>query len=114
MKVNYKPSGPSRMNSPKQWEVWLADTTFGTTGKKRCSVLVGKRTPAGYTVYEIIPLSAKGPKDVPLSDFDRAGQDRPAAIRVTATDTIQNAAFVQKLGSITDAEISKVISSRQG
>ena len=52
MKVNYKPTGTSRMGAPKQWEVWLADTPFGETGKKRCAVVVAKRTPAGYTVHE--------------------------------------------------------------
>lgn len=113
MKFNYKPTGPSRMNAPKQWEVWLADTSFGTTGKKRCAVLVGKRTPAGFTVYEVIPLSQKAPKDVIISDLERAGQDRPSAIRTTTSDTIQNAAFIQKLGSITNEDISKIISSRQ-
>ena len=58
MKVNYKPTGTSRQNSPKQWEVWLADAPFGGT-KKRCAVVVDKRTPAGYTVYEVISLSLK-------------------------------------------------------
>lgn len=113
MKVNYKPSGPSRMNAPKQWEVWLADTPFGGTGTKRCPVVVAKRAPQGFTVYEIVPLSVKDGRDVLLSDPFRAGQDRPGAIRVTKSALIQNTAFVQKLGTIPESDISKIISSRQ-
>lgn len=113
MKLNYKPTGPSRMNAPKQWEVWLADTSFGTTGKKRCAVLVGKRSSAGFTVYEIIPLSQKAPKDIIITDLERAGQDRPSAIRTSVAGTIQNATFVQKLGTLSNEDISKIISSRQ-
>lgn len=111
MKINYKPNGPSRQNAPKQWEVWLADTPFGEAGKKRCAVLVAKRTPAGFTVYEVIPVSAKTPKDVVISDNYRAGQDRPSAVRVGTPATLQNTAFVQKLGSVVDADAAKIISS---
>lgn len=112
MKVNYKPTGTSRQNSPKQWEVWLADAPFGAA-KKRCAVVVDKRTPAGYTVYEVIPLSLKGGKDVLISDLDRAGQDRPSAVRMSATATIQNSAFVMRLGALGNEDISKIITARQ-
>ena len=112
MKVNYKPSGPSRKDPPKQWEVWLADTPFGEIGRKRCPVLVAKRTPQGYTVHEIIPMSLKGGKDVTISDPMRAGQDRPMAIRTSNPAVIQNSAFVQRMGTVTEADISKFISNR--
>ena len=112
MKVNYKPTGTSRQNSPKQWEVWLADAPFGGT-KKRCAVVVDKRTPAGYTVYEVIPLSLKGAKDVLITDLDRAGQDRPSAVRCTVPATVQNTAFVMKLANLCNEDISKIITSRQ-
>lgn len=112
MKVNYKPGGTSR-NVPKQWEVWLADTPFGETGKKRCSVLVAKRTSDGFTVHEIVPLSQKGGKDVAISDPIRAGQDRPAAIRTGISATIPNTAFVQKLGTIVESDVTKVISAKK-
>ncbi len=111
MKVNYKPTGTSRQNSPKQWEVWLADAAFGGA-KKRCAVLVDKRTPQGYSVYEIIPLSLKGAKDVLITDLDRAGQDRPSAVRITSSAVLQNNAFVMRLGSLCNEDISKIITSR--
>ncbi len=112
MKVNYKPTGTSRQNSPKQWEVWLADAPFGGT-KKRCAVLVDKRSPQGYPVYEIIPLSQKGSRDVHITDLDRAGQDRPSAVRIGSTVTLQNSDFVMRLGSLGNEDISKIIRSRQ-
>ncbi len=112
MKVNYKPTGTSRQNSPKQWEVWLADASFRGE-KKRCAVLVGKRTPQGYTVYEVIPLSLKGGKDVVITDLDRAGQDRPSAVRLGTTELLQNSAFVMRLGNLCNEDISKIITSRQ-
>ena len=113
MKVNYKPTGTSRMGAPKQWEVWLADTPFGETGKKRCAVVVAKRTPAGYTIHEVIPMSLKGGRDVAVSDLIRAGQDRPVAVRTGTSAVVQNSAFVQKMGSLTEADISKIITSKQ-
>ncbi len=112
MKVNYKPTGTSRQNSPKQWEVWLADSPFGGE-KKRCAVLVDKRSPQGYSVYEIVPLSQKGSKDVSITDLDRAGQDRPSAVRLSVSATIQNSAFVLRLGNLGNEDISKIIRSRQ-
>ncbi len=112
MKVNYKPGGNTK-NVPKQWEVWLADTPFGETGKKRCSVLVAKRATGGFTVHEIIPTSLMGGKDVIISDPMRAGQDRPAAIRTGVSATLPNTAFVQKLGSILESDVTKVISAKK-
>lgn len=112
MKVNYKPAGTPK-SPPKQWEVWLADTPFGETGKKRCPVLVAKRTSSGYIVHEIIPISVMGGKDVRISDLMRAGQDRPAAIRTGTSATLQGTAFVQKLGSIVESDVAKVLSTKR-
>ncbi|MCQ2084913.1 MAG: type II toxin-antitoxin system PemK/MazF family toxin [archaeon] len=112
MKFNYKPTGPSRMNAPKQWEVWLADASF-SGAKKRCAVVVGKRSPAGFAVHEVVPLSQKAPKDIIISNLEKAGQDRPGAVRTSVSATIQNADFVQKLGVLANEDISKIISSRQ-
>ncbi len=112
MKVNYKPGGTSR-NAPKQWEVWLADTPFGETGKKRCSVLVAKRTSGGFVIHEIIPTSQMGGRDVVISDPARAGQDRPAAIRTGTSATIPNTGFVQKLGTILESDVTKVLSAKK-
>ncbi len=112
MKVNYKPGGTSK-NTPKQWEVWLADTPFGETGKKRCSVLVAKRTSGGYIIHEIIPTSQMGGKDVVISDLVRAGQDRPAAIRTGVSATIPNTNFVQKLGNILERDVTKILSAKK-
>lgn len=112
MKVNYK-SGAMGRNVPKQWEVWLADAPFGDTGKKRCSVLIAKRTSDGFVVHEIIPISQMGGKDVVISDPLRAGQDRPAAIRTGTFATVPNTAFVQKLGSILEKDVTKVLSAKK-
>jgi hypothetical protein len=58
-------------------------------------------------------MSLKGGKDVAVSDLIRAGQDRPVAVRTGTSAVVQNSAFVQKMGSLTEADISKIITSKQ-
>ncbi len=73
MKIKYSPNGPGKKPAPKTWEVWLADAPFGPGGKsKRCPVAVGKRTSAGWTVYEIIPSGERGGRDAVISDLIKA------------------------------------------
>lgn len=110
MKIKYSPNGGGRNPTPKTWEVWLADAPFGPGGKtKRCPVAVGKRTNAGWAVYEIIPSGERGGRDALISDNMKAGQDRPSAVRVVAA-TVQTGAFVQRMGALAEADISKVLS----
>jgi len=113
MKIRYSPNGQSgKKPVPKQWEVWLADTTFGPTGKKRCPVLVGKRGNSGFTVFEVVSSAqAGGSKDVSISDYLRAGQDRPCAAKVGSPCMVQIPAFVQRMGEIHEEDIKKVISA---
>lgn len=111
MKINYRPGGPAKKNPPRQWEIWLADAPFGTEGKKRCSVLVGKRNGMRFAVYEIIPSSVRGGRDVVITDLMRCGLDRPSAVRTSVPAEAEIGAFVQKLGELDQADISKCISS---
>jgi mRNA interferase MazF len=109
MKIKYSPNGPGKKPAPKNWEVWLADAPFGPGGKtKRCPVAVGKRTSAGWTVYEIIPSGERGGKDAVISDLMKAGQDRPSAVHVVPA-TVQQNAFVQRMGELAEADIGKVL-----
>ena len=109
MKIKYSPNGPGKKPAPKTWEVWLADAPFGPEGKsKRCPVAVGKRTSAGWTVYEIIPSGERGGRDAVISDLIKAGQDRPSAVHVVP-GTVQQTAFVQRMGELSEADIGKVI-----
>ena len=111
MKVKYSPHGSGKNPTPKSWEVWLADAPFGPMGKtKRCPVAVGKRTTAGWTVYEIVPVYSNDTVDVILSDGLKSGQDRPSAIRLVPK-SVQAGAFVQKMGVLTQADVGKVIAS---
>ena len=113
MKINYKPNGggPAKRNPPKQWEVWLADAPFGAEGKKRCPVLVGKRGGMSYAVYEIIPSSLRGGQDVVITDLLRCGLEKPSAVRVRSSASIEMNAFVQKMGDLDQADISKCTSA---
>lgn len=110
MKFNYSQNGPSKRTPPKTWETWLADAPFGPGGKvKRCPVAVGKRTSAGWTVYEIIQSGLRDARDADISDLMKAGQDRPSAVHVVKPATVQIGAFVQKMGSLTESDIGKIL-----
>ena len=109
MKVKYSPNGGAKKAVPKSWEVWLADAPFGPMGKtRRCPVAVGKRTTTGWAVYEIVPAYERHATDALLSDNLKSGQDRPSAVRL-APKTVQADAFVQKMGALTEADISRII-----
>lgn len=113
MKFNYKPNGggPAKRNPPKQWEVWLADASFDTGEKRRCPVLVGKRSGMSFAVYEIVPSSVRGGQDVVITDLLRAGMEKPSAIRMKTPASIEISAFVQKIGGLDQNDISKCISA---
>lgn len=111
MKIKYSPGGGGKKQSPRTWEVWLADVPAGAPGKvKRGPVAVGKRGPAGWTVYPIIPAGERDGRDAVIGDLHKAGQERPSAVHVVQPCTVRAEGFVQKMGELSEADLSKVLS----
>ena len=110
MKFNRPQPGLSKKQTPKSWEVWLADAPFGPAKKiRRCPVVVGKRSTDGFRVYEIVPKEEAGSAGVTIADTLAAGQDRPCAVS-TIGATVQIQAFIQMMGHISEPEAAKILS----
>ena len=111
MRMKYSPGGPGKKQTPRTWEVWLADMPAGIPVKsKRGPVAVGRRGNDGWTVYPIIPAGERDGKDAVISDLHKAGQERPSAVHVVQPVTVRGDAFVQKMGELSEADLSKVLS----
>ncbi len=90
-------------------EVLLLPVLFsdGSGHKKRPVIIVYDSGDADLLVAPVTSQAARSPRDVPVTDWPRAGLRLPSIVRLEKLATVEKPTVIRKMGRLTPADWEK-------